>query len=506
MKEYLHERVFRGLIRRHYTRAERARRADTACEPADPANTVTDRLNNLLKNSGDGYILQLCPNQRYLIQAPILFAHNNQEISTAGHPTDDSRAVLSVSGPVNNGEGHTTAVDGTCGTCSGVKLRYVQIDGTRHGGAPTKGGGNIEMGGSNSNQLVEYVRSYDPRSWSCLHVAEGPLSCQSMTLQNNDIGPCGSETFQQWADGISLSCRNSIVRNNMIQGATDGGIVVFGSPGSQIYNNTIWVLNQTLLGGINMVDYDPWSGDFTGTVVRDNLILGGFATDAIDNDNNSKGNNFENAIIKIGIAIGPQTWFGDKYGNNVVKGGTVTGNKLSGAFTYGIAITSATSFTVQGNQMIGNTSFIGARGPLCKDSDSVPAPAPFIIDPRTTTGLTTQSDFQTVSDGDSLTCVLPPNGGDFWPFGLNPSNSSSPMTTTTGSPTGNNGTNNSGTGTPSAAAVSSGSTAGIAVGVVVGVIICAFAAWLIRRSAISRQETAHLFNLSKRPTDYTQRL
>ena len=46
-----------------------------------------------------------------------------------------------------------------------------------------------------------------------------------------------------------------------------------------------------------MVDYDPWSGDFTGTVVRDNLILGGFATDITD-DHNAKGNNFENAIIK----------------------------------------------------------------------------------------------------------------------------------------------------------------------------------------------------------------
>jgi hypothetical protein len=105
----------------------RARRADADCEPADPANTVTDRLNNLLKNGGDGYVLRLCPNQRYLIQAPILFAHNNQEISTAGYPIDDSRAVLSVSGPVNNGEGHTTAVDGTCGSCIGVKLRYVQV-------------------------------------------------------------------------------------------------------------------------------------------------------------------------------------------------------------------------------------------------------------------------------------------------------------------------------------------------------------------------------------------
>jgi hypothetical protein len=59
----------------------------------------------------------------------------------------------------------------------------------------------------------------------------------------------------------------------------------------------IHFLKQTLLGGINMVDYDPWSGDFTGTVVRDNLILGGFATDIMD-DHNAKGNNFENAIIK----------------------------------------------------------------------------------------------------------------------------------------------------------------------------------------------------------------
>lgn len=46
-----------------------------------------------------------------------------------------------------------------------------------------------------------------------------------------------------------------------------------------------------------MVDYDPWNGDYTGTVVRDNLILGGFATDN-DNATMSKGSNFENAIIK----------------------------------------------------------------------------------------------------------------------------------------------------------------------------------------------------------------
>lgn len=99
------------------------------------------------------------------------------------------------------------------------------------------------MGGDNSNQLIEYVRSFNPRSWTCLHIAEGPLTCTGVTIQNNDLGPCGVDAFQEWADGISLACRNSIVKDNMILGATDGGIVVFGSPGSLIENNTIWVTN-----------------------------------------------------------------------------------------------------------------------------------------------------------------------------------------------------------------------------------------------------------------------
>lgn len=99
------------------------------------------------------------------------------------------------------------------------------------------------MGGSNSNQLVEYVKSYDPRGWTCLHITEGALSCNNVTVQNNDVGPCGSDSFQEWADGLSISCQNAVVRNNMVENPTDGGIVVFGSPGTQVYNNTIWVVN-----------------------------------------------------------------------------------------------------------------------------------------------------------------------------------------------------------------------------------------------------------------------
>lgn len=97
------------------------------CEPRDPLNTLTDRLNILLNSSGPGYTLPLCPSVQYIIQAPILFAAPNQEISTVGYPAGDDRATLVVDGPVANGQGHTTAVDGTCNNCSGVKLRYVQV-------------------------------------------------------------------------------------------------------------------------------------------------------------------------------------------------------------------------------------------------------------------------------------------------------------------------------------------------------------------------------------------
>ena len=46
-----------------------------------------------------------------------------------GYPQGDERATLVVSGPVALGQGHTTAVDGTCTNCSGAKLRNIQVRG-----------------------------------------------------------------------------------------------------------------------------------------------------------------------------------------------------------------------------------------------------------------------------------------------------------------------------------------------------------------------------------------
>ncbi|KAI0698572.1 hypothetical protein BC835DRAFT_1333827 [Cytidiella melzeri] len=456
-------------------------RAD--CEPPDPMNTLTDRLNTLLNSSGPGYTLPLCPSTQYIITAPIVFFAQDQEISTVGYPSGDERATLVVNGPVANGMGHTTAVDGTGSNCDGVKLRNVQINGTRLGASPTNGGANIEMGGGNSNQLIEYVHSFDPRSWSCLHVAEGPFTCNNVTVQHNDIGPCGSDAFQQWADGISVSCLNSWVHNNTVNNPTDGGIVLFGSPGTLVENNTIYVETQTLLGGINMVDYDPWKANFTNTIVRNNRIAGGFATDQPTSSNDTYGMNNDDVIIKIGIAIGPRTWFGDHYGSNDSFSGAVYNNSFTGAFGYAIAMSSARNFTVQDNVLVGNTTFIGARGENCSTTESTPGPASFIIDPNTVSSSDVQSNFMNVSNADGVTCILPPDGGDYWPFGGNPN----PAPGEPGAPSAESSPGSE-QAIGGSSGLSGGAKGGIAVGVILGVLAIAIITWWIRRAALRRAE------------------
>lgn len=78
-----------------------------------------------------------------------------------------------------------------------LRLCY-QINGTRLDSPPTGGGANLEIGGGNTGQLVEYVKSFDPRSWSCLHVFEGSLNCVNTTIRYNDIGAYARSIRDLW--------------------------------------------------------------------------------------------------------------------------------------------------------------------------------------------------------------------------------------------------------------------------------------------------------------------
>ncbi|WWC70872.1 uncharacterized protein I206_104824 [Kwoniella pini CBS 10737] len=391
--------------------------ASAACTP----NTVdTAGLQKLITDGGAGYTLQLCSSQIYELSEQLNYTAANQEISTEGYPTDDTRATLKMVG-----FNKTTSVMAQDAGLNGAKLKNIQIDGNRLDSEDiyTAGGANIEFGGQNQNQIVEYVKSYDPRGWSCLHLAEGTFNCLNITVQNNDIGPCGRDYFQNWADGISLSCADSLVQNNQIVDATDGGIVVFGAPSSIIRNNTISVKTRTMLGGINMVDVLPWlpEGNFSNTLVEENNIFGGFSTEL---GNQTFGFNNFSSIIKIGIAIGPNVWFSDeRYGTNKSTGGIIKNNKLSGGFSFGIGLSSSKDFQILNNSFIGNVSFFGEYGPNCTTNDKTPnQPVPLLIDYNSVENLNLSlpdnSKFQ-FKNGTALglTCFLPPTSGNFWPYG-----------------------------------------------------------------------------------------
>ncbi|KAG8882625.1 hypothetical protein FRB97_007971 [Tulasnella sp. 331] len=414
---------------------------DTTCFAADPANTVADRLNEALNATGAvGLSIKLCADTNYNITSPIKFSYPNQEITTLGFPGLDlsHRATLTVSGSTAaDGTGHTTAVDGSCGNCTSVALRYISIVGNRAGAGPITGGANIEFGGGNQNQVVEYVHSRDP----------------------------------------------STVQNNVVTGATDGGIVIFGSPGSWIHNNTIVNQGAMQLGGINLVDYLPWNGNFTGTVVENNSIMGGFATN-LTNTTAEEGKNTYDAFIKIGIAMGSRTWFGDQFGYNVTSGAVVRNNTFQGAFGYAMAAAVLSNWTVTGNTVDNDVTFIGSLGPNCTKGETYPDPEPFVFNSTELTDCTMDQAF-VEKDTDSLTCILP-DSGDFWPWvpTVNTTTGTVPTSASPANPT-------SGTGSPSNSSGSkSNSVVPLAVGITFGILGAAAFALAVRWYYM-RQRSTH---------------
>lgn len=49
-----------------------------------------------------------------------------------------------------------------------------------------------------------------------------------------------------------------------------------------------------------MVDVVPWGGDYSGAIVQNNTILGGFATDSKSTSQND-GENVDDVIIKSAV-------------------------------------------------------------------------------------------------------------------------------------------------------------------------------------------------------------
>lgn len=228
----------------------------------------------------------------------------------------------------------------------------------------------------NRRELTEVDR---PRGWSCIHLIEGyENTCRNASVLDNQVGPAGhspSNGYQfrrrqrrddvgpvyaagQWADGISNACASSTITGNVIQDTTDGGVVIFGAPDSIVRGNTIIANERQALGMINMVDWAPWRGNFTGVQVVDNTLIS------------------SSTFTKVGIAIGALVTGMTDDPLYRTYGGLVTDNIFSagqlGYFGVGIAVAGHNHSTVLRNSM-SSANFGGESTFVC--FPDVPAPS-----------------------------------------------------------------------------------------------------------------------------------
>ncbi|NJK78136.1 MAG: right-handed parallel beta-helix repeat-containing protein [Nanoarchaeota archaeon] len=318
----------------------------------------------------------LCPGSIFRLKAPIVFSHDHQKLYTKGADFNNKKALIIVDDP-----SIVTAVSML--HRSFVELKDVVIDGNRenlgHVSPQFSSSALIDAGEGSFNQVISGVKAYDPRTWACLHVIEGTQDdpCYGAIVENNEIGPCGSHSnvHNEIADGISYACKSGAVRNNVVKDATDGGIVIFGAPGTIVEGNSIQAKTRTMLGGINMVDSEPYSGDYTGTIVRNNTI-------------EARG-----ARIHVGVGMGSLIWqcpMPNEQQRDPLHGGVVVNNTLSGSnMGYGYAVSGVKDWTVLANN---DESIHGGEPALDCNGQMSSIPGGFQLDPSSSHG-TFQSNF-----------------------------------------------------------------------------------------------------------------
>jgi hypothetical protein len=302
------------------------------CLAGGDQNTINDRL----KFSGSEAVL--CQGALFELTGPVIIKSTHQKIYTEGYPEDDRRAILRIVS-----ENVTNAI--LMRDRDYVVISHIVIDGNRPNLGYKEGEALVAAGGDSKGQEFRAVKITEPRSWSALHLTE---PCTNALVEDSEIGPAGMSD-RTWADGISLACTNSIIRNNLIIDATDGAIVIFAATGSLIENNIIRAETRTLLGGIHMVEPKLYNGNFTGTIVQNNIIEA------------------SGAVIRIAVPMGPRVWLCLDEGETIPTpyGGIVRNNILRGDYMqYGFAVDGVKSWTVLDN--IDESNHIGNPTVHCR--------------------------------------------------------------------------------------------------------------------------------------------
>jgi len=325
-----------------------------------------NNINQAFTDGGPGTKVFLCPGKTYRLTGTIVFTSADQELATFGHPTGSDRATLLLNGDF------ATAIQGDCRRCARVSLSSLIIDGNRR-----KLGRIVDQAlstglivfGGNEGQTIDNNWIKDPRGFTAIHIREGDkLQCKGATLEKNEIGPVGEEYNAEvdgpdpemsplgrpLADGVSIACKDSYVRDNTFYDNTDAAVVIYGSPGTIVHSNNIQSRKLSSMAGILMVDSTPFDGDYTGMIVRNNMI------DAATR------------IIRLGIGVGPPVWSDDT--ETVLKGGSVIGNGLRGKYMgYGIAAAGLDGWTIKDEAVHG-----GEKSARCFEEPVNPDPVAFL--------------------------------------------------------------------------------------------------------------------------------
>jgi hypothetical protein len=262
-------------------------------------------------------------------------------ILTDTQPHDGSRATLRIATTSTS-----TAIKAL--DSSNAQIRNLIIDG---GGVPCGNSCNglIWFGGATTGQIVDANLIYNAKGWSNVLLGDGSTNCSYAQVSNNEIGSTSAPGFH---DGISLQCSNSIVFQNYVHDSTDGGIVIFQAPGSEVSHNIIEADVSQMLFGISMIDFDPWGGNYGGTSVHDNTITA-------------------NTYMNVGVAMGNRLLrYGASCQTGTNTGASVYNNSLYGTkMGYGFLIDGVANWYAMDN--FDYSVHVGSSGTTC-EGDTVP--------------------------------------------------------------------------------------------------------------------------------------
>ncbi|CAK9786704.1 hypothetical protein CC85DRAFT_276727 [Cutaneotrichosporon oleaginosum] len=327
-------------------------------------------INALFSEGGPGTKVYLCPKTEVQLSGTIVFTAADQELATLGYPGGERRAKLRIVS-----DHVATAIQGDCRRCARVAVRNLVIDGGRRALGRVRDAnsspGLVILGG-NEGQAVRECAISDPRGFTAVHVREGAkLNCRGAVIERNEITSVGEEydpaydgadpEASPWgrplADGISIACRNSYVRDNTLIDCTDAGIVVYCSPGTKIENNHVSTERRSAIGGILLVDSQPFGGDYSGVMVKNNVL------DAAAR------------AMRVGIGVGLSVLSDDI--ETILKGGSVISNRLTGDYMgYGIAAAGLKGWTIKDNY--DDARYEGEPSGRCFDDPVNPPPQAFI--------------------------------------------------------------------------------------------------------------------------------